>query len=179
MGLTRSELTTAKAKIKAEMQRRNGLGASNRLYTPSTAFGSMTKYGDSAYDFSNTPTKDGKIHAEYGEKTVDLLLKIKQYDGLEPTIEGNPIPKGFNSGMINIVDELAKESFSGETAATIAARKAAGENVSGMKPEASSCSGACSGLCVGSCIGQCNGCYSGCTASCGTGCANGAMVSAN
>jgi hypothetical protein len=178
MGISRSELSTLKTKLKAEMLRRNGLGASDRLYTPSAAFGSMAPYGGAAYDFVNTPTKDGKIHAEYGQKTVDLLLKIKQYDGLEPTAEGNPIPKGFNSDLITIVDNLAKEKFSGETAATIAKRKAAGENVLGLTPETSSCNGACSGLCVGSCIGQCNGCYNTCTATCGTGCNGGLMVSA-
>ena len=178
MGISRSELTSLKTKLKAEMLRRNGLGASNRLYTPTSAFGSLAAYGGAAYDFTNQPEKDGKIHAEYGKKTVDLLLKVKNYDGLESTEEGNPIPKGFNSDLITIVDNLSKEKFSGETAATIAARKAAGENVSGMTPETSSCNGACSGLCVGSCIGQCNGCYSTCTSTCGTGCAGGLMVSA-
>lgn len=178
MGMTRNELTTFKAKLKAEMLRRNGLGANNRLYTPTAAFGSMTQYGSSSYDFTHSPTKDGKIYSEYGKKTVDLLLKIKQYDDLEPTVEGNPIPKGFNSGMITIVNNLAKEAFTGETAATIAARKAAGENVASMTPESSSCNAACSGLCVGSCIGQCNGCNTSCTASCGTGCAGGVMVAA-
>lgn len=178
MGMKKSEMLSCKAKLKAEMLRRNGLGASDRLYTPTAPFGSLAEYGGSAYDFTNSPKKDGRIHAEYGKKTVDLLLKVKNYEGLEPTTEGNPIPKGFNSDLITIVDNLSKEKFSGETAATIAARKAAGENVSGMTPETSSCNGACSGLCVGSCIGQCNGCHVTCTSTCGTGCASGLMVSA-
>lgn len=178
MGISRSELSLLKTKLKAEMLRRNGLGAPTRLYTPTVPFGSMTEYGSSAYDFTNSPEKGGKIHTEYGEKTVDLLLKIKNYDDLESTTEGSPIPKGFNSNLITIVDNLSKENFSGETEETISARKDAGEDVSKLTPESSSCSGACSGLCVGSCIGQCNGCYSGCTSSCGTGCAGGLMVSA-
>lgn len=178
MGLTRSELIAVKKKITAEMLRRNGKGSSDRLYTPDPPFGSMEKYGGPEYEFTHTPSKDGKIYSEYGEKTVDLLLKIKDYEGLEPTKEGEPIPKGFNSNLITIVDELSKEKFTGETAATIAARKAAGEVVTGMEPESSSCKSACSGGCVGSCIGQCNGCLHTCTADCGVGCNAGSMVSA-
>lgn len=178
MGISRARLGTLKTKLKAEMLRRNGLGPSNKLYTPTAAFGSMTAYGGSQYDFTHTLTKDGKIYSEYGKKTVDLMLQIKDYPDLAKTEEGKPIPKGFNDDLITKVDQLAKEQFTGETAATIAARQAAGETVSGLVPESSSCKAACSGLCVGSCIGMCNGCLQTCTGTCGTGCANGLMVSA-
>lgn len=50
MGLSRSELVTLKAKIKAEMQRRNGLGPSNRLWTPSRAYGSVSQFAGGEYD---------------------------------------------------------------------------------------------------------------------------------
>ena len=176
MGISRSELVTLKSKIKAEMLRRNGLGSDSKLWTPSTAYGSMTSYGSSDYDFTHTPTKDEKIYKEYGEKTIDLLLKIKDYPDLYATVADQLIPIAFNSELLERVDALASEAFTGETAETVAAREAAGEtDIAAV--ESSSCKGACSGLCVGSCIGMCNGCYSTCTASCGTGCAGGLMVS--
>ena len=175
MGISRSELVTLKSKIKAEMLRRNGLGSSSKLWTPSKAFGSLSSYGGSGYDFTHSPIKGGKIYKEYGEKTIDLLLKVKDYDGLTATKEGEAITTGFNSGLITKVNNLAKEKFTGETAATVAARKAAGEK-SIPSVETSSCKGACTGLCVGSCIGMCNGCYSTCTASCGSGCESGSKV---
>lgn len=177
MGIKRQELVTLKSRIKAEMQRRNGLGPSNRFWTPSQPFGSMTEFADSRYDFVHTPMKDTKIYSEYGEKTVDLLLKIRNYDGLQPTQDGVPISAGFNSGLLQRAKDLSSEGFTGETAATVAARRSAGET-SVPAVESSSCVGACSGLCVGSCIGMCNGCLNTCTAACGTSCAGGVMVSA-
>ena len=175
MGIKRGELVTLKNKIKAEMLRRNGKGSNSRLWTPSIGFGSLEVYGGSGYDFTHAPVKDTKVYAEYGEKTVDLLLKVRNYPDLAPTVEGTAIPTGFNSGLLQRVDDLAAEQFTGETLETVAARKAAGEaNIATV--ESSSCNAACSGLCVGSCIGMCNGCYSSCTSSCGTGCESGSMV---
>lgn len=175
MGISRSDLVTLKSKIKSEMLRRNGFGSSSKLWTPSTAFGSMSEYGGSEYDFTHSPLKGEKIHKEYGEKTVDLLLKVRDYDNLTSTKEGEAIPTGFNSDLIMEVKRLAEEQFTGETETTVAARKSAGETSIGAV-EVSSCKGACSGLCVGSCIGMCNGCYSTCTASCGSGCESGSKV---
>lgn len=180
MGLTRSELATLKSKIKSEMSRRNGIGpSSGKKWTPSKAYGSMTSFAGSKYDFTHNPTKDGKIYPEYGQKTIDLLTKFKPFDYFEPVKDGDPIPREFSKNLISEVDLLSKEKFTGETAATIAARKAAGEVVTGIVPEASSCKAECSGLCVGSCISMCNGCHGTCTGTCGTGCAGGLMVSSH
>lgn len=177
MGIKRNELVTLKGRIKAEMQRRNGLGSSSKIWTPSKPYGSMTEFADSSYDFTHTPTKGAKIYPEYGEKTVDLLLRIKKYKDLQPTSEGAPIPTGFNSGLLQRVKDLSNEEFTGETTATVEARRVAGEtDIPAV--ESSSCEGACSGLCTGSCIGMCNGCLNTCTATCGTSCAEGVMVSA-
>lgn len=179
MGITRTQLVTLKAKVKAEMKRRNGLGpASGATWTPPKAYGSLADYGGTAYDFTHAPAKDGKIYPEYGQKTINLLLKIGPHGDLAPAEDGKPIPKSFNADLLTYTDALAKEAFTGETEETIAARRAAGENVSSLKRETSSCNAACTGLCVGSCIGLCNGCSTTCTATCGTGCNGGLMVSA-
>jgi len=148
--MTTSELNDMKKALKAELARRSG-------------FGSMSKYAGSSYDFSVTPAKGGKILPEYGEKTVDLLLKIEDFKDLKLTKDGQVIPTAFSTAMTTEIARLAKEDFTGSTS------------------EKSSCRGDCSGLCVGTCIGQCNGCQScsgcsGCAASCGTGCASGCMT---
>ena len=62
--LTASQMNTLKSKIKAEMARRNG-------------YGSLSEFSTSTYDFTNNPTSGGAIYAEQGQKTIDLLLKIK------------------------------------------------------------------------------------------------------
>ena len=149
-----SDLKDIKAAIKKELLRRNG-------------YGSVASYGSSTYDFVRTPTVGQPIYKEFGEKTVDLLLKITDYKDLKPTKTGELIPTAFNREIIDFVNNtLAKEKFTGESTETVA------NLFPDRVPETSSCRGACTGLCVGSCINQCNGC-TGCTASCGTGCASG------
>lgn len=149
-----SELANIKASIKAELLRRDG-------------FGSVAEFGGSAYDLSKLPTIGEKMRPEYGEKTIDLLLKICDYKDLNLTKVNNPVPRAFNTELIDFINNtLSKEVKTGESESTV-------KNLyPTRKAEASSCRGACTGLCVGSCIGQCNGCTN-CTSSCGTGCSNG------
>lgn len=186
MGIKRDELVILKGKIKAEMTRRNGKGPqSGAKWTPPKAFGSLNNYADSSYDFVHTPTKDQKIYSEYGEKTINILRETMKDADYDKAADGMPISTRFQSGIIDYVDKLSAEKFTGETDNTISKRESIGENVSGMKPESSSCRAQCSGICVGSCIGMCNGCIGGCTGeckancfnSCGTGCAGSVMVS--
>jgi hypothetical protein len=157
--MTSAELKTLKSKIKAEMTRRNG-------------FGSLSTYGGSAYDFTVQPAAGGKILPEHGQKTIDLLLQIKDYSGLKLVKEDDPIPDAFNSNLITEVEKLAAETKTGQSAKTVA------NLFPTAKVETSSCRGDCTGLCVGTCISNCNGCTS-CTATCGTGCASGCNSSCN
>ena len=144
---TVSQLIELKNKIKQEMLRRNG-------------HGSLEQYASAQYDISPIPTSGSPITAEHGQKTSDLLLQVKDYDGLMISKSNYPISAGFTTRILAIVNELASEQKTG------------------LDTETSSCRGACTGLCVGSCHGQCNGC-TGCTASCGTGCASGCNTSCN
>lgn len=146
-----TDVKNLKAKIKAEMQRRNG-------------YGSLTSYAGTAYDFSTAPAKDVKILEEHGKKTIDLILRIEDYKDLKLAKKENPIPKAFDENLYKEIDRLATEKTTGESKNTV-------KNLFPSRtPETSSCRGDCSGLCVGSCINHCNGCTS-CTATCGTGCA--------
>lgn len=122
-------------------------------------YGSLEEYSGTDYNFSTAPTKTGIIRAEQGEKTVNLLLMIKDITGVNKTQEGKILPNA--EGIINALMKYTTETMEGET---------------------SSCRGACTGLCAGSCIGGCNGCSGkcdsgcqGCTASCGSGCAGSSM----
>ena len=140
--LTANEIVTLKSKVKAEMARRSG-------------YGSLSSFSGTAYDFATSPKQGGIILAEHGQKTIDLLLQIKDKDNLVLVKQNALIPDGFDSSLITYVDTLAKETMTGST---------------------SSCRGACTGLCVGTCSGGCNGCSGGCSGGCyGTctgGCAN-------
>lgn len=154
-----SDLAAMKAAIKNELSRRNG-------------FGSVAQYAGAQYDLSKQPSIGEKIRPEYGQKTIDLLLRICDYGDLRKVQLDDPIPKSFSPKLTNYVNTvLAKEQKTGHTRETIALLQAVGSG-SGLVPESSSCRGDCTGLCVGSCIGCCNGCSS-CAASCGTGCASG------
>lgn len=148
-----SGLAPIKAALKAELLRRDGNG-------------SVAQFGDSAYDFSHNPYIGEKIRPEYGQKTIDLLLKIEDYKDLRLVKVDDPIPKAFNSELLTEIARLAAEQKTGESAKTVA------NLYPSRKPETSSCRSVCTGLCVGTCASKCNGCTS-CTAACGTGCASG------
>lgn len=183
MAMSAQRMNELKQDIKDLMQYRNGLGPSNKKWTPSKPFGSLAEYASNSYDFSAPAVKGGRVTLEQGQKTLnivnDTILDKLWFGGIRAEA-GQPIPKQLSDPtIISQVESLRRDyTFSGETAATIAARKAAGDSNIPEHEELQSCKAACSGLCVGSCIGMCNGCLDTCTATCGTGCANGLMVSA-
>lgn len=139
--LKASELVELKNAIRSEMARRDG-------------YGSLKEYTGTNYEFSKNPAIGDKIKPEYGQKTIDLVLRICDYGDLKLVKEDDPIPNSFNRGLIDFVNSLA------------------GEQKTGDPNEHSSCRSYCTGLCAGSCYGLCNGCTN-CTASCGTGCETG------
>lgn len=139
-------MNNLKTLTKSEMSRRKG-------------YGSLEEYAGSNYDFATSPVKNGVILADQGDKTVNLLLMIKDITGVDKTQAGKILPN--SESILNAANSYASETMEGET---------------------SSCRGACTGLCAGSCIGGCNGCSGkcdsgcqGCTASCGSGCAGSSM----
>ena len=69
--MSASEINAIKAAIKSEMGRRIGAGADGA--------GGLTSYSKTSYNFSENPTSGGIILAEHGQKTIDLLLKVKAF----------------------------------------------------------------------------------------------------
>ena len=183
MPMSAQRMNELKESIKSLMRYRNGLGPSNRKWTPSKPFGSLTEYASDKYDLSKPVVTGGRVTLEQGQKTIniinDTILDNLWFGGIRAEA-GQPIPKqlSYPTAVSQVGTIRGAYDFSGETKATIAARKAAGESNIPAHEELQSCKAACSGLCVGSCIGFCNGCLGTCTATCGTGCANGLMVSA-
>jgi hypothetical protein len=108
-------------------------------------YGSLTAYSNSIYDFTTAPVKDGEIKAEHGQKTIDLLLQVKDQGDLRFVNQGELIPSSLESSLLNYVNNLAAEPIEGNQ---------------------SSCRGACTGLCYGTCTGGCGGCAGTCTAGC-------------
>lgn len=144
--ISASEMVQLKQAIKSELARRSG-------------YGSLAAYAGSGYDFSQTPASNQPITVEQGQKTVDLLLRIKDHGDLIFTKSGVPIPDSLDRNLLSYVQQLGAENVNSST---------------------TNCRGACTGFCVGSCTGQCNGCSGhcntgcmGCSASCGSGCSSG------
>lgn len=122
-----------KAGIKEEMKRRN------------SSYGSLEEYGDDSYDFLKEPQLGDLVYADYGMKTINLLLKICDIgDGKLAEIKESG--DFLNLNFVNLLKE-ALTKFETET-----------------KTSSSSCRAMCTGLCSGSCISEC----SGCTGSSGT-----------
>lgn len=127
--LTAEEAIILNAAIDKEMARRND-------------YDSLTGFSGERYQFSIVPEKGQALLEEHGKKTIDRLLEIKDHEKLKFVKKGEEISNAFNNSLITYVNELSKETMTGET---------------------SSCRSACTGLCVGTCGGSCSGCSGLCT----------------
>ena len=155
--ITAEQVIELKAKIKAEMLRRNG-------------HGSLATYGDSTYDFTTNPVIGELIKAEHGQKTVDLLLKIEDYGDLTLSEQDSVIPSSFSEELITEIERLANETKTGLDTEISSCRG----DCTGLC--VASCIGFCNGCtgCTASCgTGCASGCYSNCTGSCNADCTSG------
>lgn len=149
--ITAEKVIELKAKIKAEMLRRDG-------------HGSLATYGDSTYDFTTNPVIGELIKAEHGQKTVDLLLKIEDYGDLTLSDQHSVIPSSFTEELLAEVDRLARETKTGLDTETSSCR--------------GDCTGLCVGSCIGQCNG-CTGCTASCGTGCASGCYSNCTGSCN
>ena len=160
--LNAKDINTLKAKIKAELARRNGLG-------------DLSSYAGNEYDFVLVPEKGVPIMAEHGQKTIDLILKIAPYKDLEKVKKGDPIPDSFDEELISHIDRLALERKS-YNASSSCSSSCSGLCITACVSACTSCSGSCEGSCVscsaycGGCAGTCSGTCSGCSGGCTGGC---------
>lgn len=144
--ITPEELIQLREKVEKEMKR--------RCY-----YGSLTSFSDDAWKFDIPPASGEEVLEEHGKKVIEPILQIKDYGDLniEDMKKGGVIPESFDSPLLDEIDELSKESITGDK---------------------TSCRGACTGLCIGTCGSGCSGCTatcggtceSNCTKTCGTSC---------
>ena len=173
--IDKEKLIELKNKIRSEMKRR------------SCAYGSLESYSTSEYDFEIDPITGEPVLHDFGEKVINLALKINDiYIDEEKNITFANINQYGDYCDINFIEKIEKtlDTWEQET----------------MKGNVSSCRGQCTGLCAGSCSSECGGCTgsctgcsgtctttcgkscvggcgTGCTSSCGTTCAGGCIAS--
>lgn len=147
-----SDINSLKARVKAEMLRRNQTG-------------SLATYGSSSYDFSNSASSGTLIRVEHQTKTVGLVDKIKS-TGIAAASSGS-IAKAINtaSTLLATYEDTAMTSATSDCASSCT-----GLCYTGCT---GTCKSGCTGTCSGSCSGSCSGGCEGCTATCANGCKGG------
>ena len=167
-----TELVALKAKVKAEMQRRNQSG-------------SVSSYGGSAYDYNSTdnPVVDQPLHREAYNKIITPARAVNSANipGVIATGDVLPAINEVNSRIDawrtrSITDRTASDCASGCTGTCYTGcasgcytgcTNACQGCGSGC---ATSCTGGCGGGCGGGCSGSCGGCGGGCGDGCSGGC---------
>lgn len=151
--LSPTDMINLKAKIKAEMIRRNG-------------YGDISTFGTSTYDFVTPPVLNKVVIVEQGQKVVDLALKIKDIPNLK-NIAKNDIVHALdivNSNFTNYANETMEGGVSSCRGACTGL--CLGTCTTGCIGcvGCTGCTGTCTG-CNNSCSGTCSGCTAGCTGS--------------
>jgi hypothetical protein len=130
MAMTAEQVIELKAKLKAELARRNGLG-------------SVAEFASEQYEFNEVPQAGKPITADQGKKIIDLLLQICDYKDLRCVVKGDTLPEAFDAELLDLVDKLSQEQSTGEITEESSCR--------GL------CTGLCVGSCINNCNG-CIGC---------------------
>lgn len=152
---TAQEFIDLKARVKAEMQRRRGVG-------------SLAAYAGSEYDFTVTPTSGGPTLTEHGYKIwfpmeqindtgVNQPIKngpLEKFDSLETllaTAESQPMGVPNNSSCMASCSGLCQSSCTGGCYTTCTS-SCSDDCTYGCR---GGCEGGCDGMCPGGCAGYC------------------------
>ena len=146
MSVVKAERFAAlKAKVKAEMLRRNQSG-------------SVASYGGAAYDYTTAPAAGRTVRREHRDKLIEPMRAVNS----------DVIPAA--RGVISESELQNLETRAAVWAARSITDKSGSDCKSGCAGTCyTGCATGCSG-CSGSCSGGCSGCGSGCPASCPSGC---------
>ncbi len=168
--------TALKAKVKAEMLRRNQSG-------------SVAAYGGSEYDYAQPPEKGGLVRSEHREKVITPMRAVNS--DLVDEVQGAAIGEEELADMETRVDVWAARSITDRsgsdcksgctgtcyTGCTTGCSGCGSGCPTGCSGCGSGCPTGCSG-CGSGCPTGCSGCGSGCgdaCAGCGTGCYGGCL----
>ena len=140
MAYSASDFKNIKSRLKAEMNRRNGVGAVN------------TVTSQAGYEYTTAPAAGGDVKTEHFNKLVKPLKLID---------DTNMPAKDYKVG-----DEIPDDDFVTLMRAKVAALEAVKINDKTNSGCKSSCTGTCKTSCTGTCVGACSGCSSGCSGGC-------------
>ena len=159
-----ADFINLKARVKAEMNRRNGNG-------------SLTAYAAVGYDYTAVPTTGNvTINEEHFDKLRDPMAAI------------NPATVGLGAkavGDIVVAMDILEANMTtfeakprGELVSNDCSAACTGMCVTVCTTSCAGCTGSCTGdcnaTCSGGCDGDCNsGCYTGCYTGCNTSCQGG------
>lgn len=154
-----SELIAIKARVKAEMLRRDKVG-------------SLTAYGGSAYDYTVTPVSGNPILPEHFNKIIEPMNAMVN-TGLSTVQSGDPIPA--LDGLVAQLTDAEGYSITGNS--TNCRASCSGLCVGTCQ---SACGNGCSSSCTGNCSGGCaDNCADGCSETCGGSCSYGCGTTCN
>ncbi len=141
--------TALKAKVKAEMLRRNQSG-------------SVAAYGGSEYDYAQPPEKGGLVRSEHREKVITPMRAVNS--DLVDEVQGAAIGEEELADMETRVDVWAARSITDRSGSDCKSG-CTGTCYTG-------CTTGCSG-CGSGCPTGCSGCGTGCGTACQQNCSSG------
>lgn len=155
-----SDFVNLKARVKAEMARRNG-------------YNSLATYAGTTYDYTVAPVAQGPIKEEHYDKIRDLMVNINSTTVTLPQLGVDSPIIAMNSLEANMT--LFESKARSEQSVSDCSVACTGMCVTACTTSCSGCTGCsgcdgtCSGGCDGTCSGSCDGC-SGCSGSCTDAC---------
>ena len=152
--ISAERFTALKAKVKAEMLRRNQSG-------------SVAEYGGAAYDYTNAPAAGRVIQKEHIEKLTGPMRAVNP--DLVPA-PGGIVTEAELANLETRITAWAQRAITDKTA-TDCKSGCTGTCYSGC---GTTCSGTCSAACANDCTG---GCRTTCTGSCTNSCTEGCSLS--
>ena len=162
--LLAQEWNALKARVKAEMLRRNQVG-------------SLTNFGSAAYDYTDAPSENGIIQIEHINKIIEPLAQINASAlGVTTKNINDPVTHedlGAVSAFLSVAEGYGVTGSKTDCAASCSGLCVGSCNATCANDCTGSCSNTCTGSCTGSCSGTCSGtCSGGCSGGC-LGCSGG------
>ena len=152
--ISAERFTALKAKVKAEMLRRNQSG-------------SVAEYGGAAYDYTSAPAAGRVIQKEHIEKLTGPMRAVNP--DLVPA-PGGIVTEAELANLETRITAWAQRAIVDKTA-TDCKSGCTGTCYTGCATGCSggcsgTCSGSCGGACSNNCTGDCEGCSGSCTNEC-------------
>lgn len=159
MAIVKAERFTAlKAKVKAEMLRRDQSG-------------SVAAYGGSAYDYTEPPAAGKTIRQEHRDKLAGPMSAVNSQD-IPATSGAKPVTEAELSAMETKIAVWAARPIT-DNSGSDCRSGCTGTCYTGCNTGCSGCGSGCPAGCSTGCVSYCAGaCAQGCAIDCGSGCSS-------